>query len=152
MYIVHSIMTLGEMNGRDQTPASQPMGVEASCINFLVVYHKIDMPAQMNPYYTSYIPSFPQMSLRKLFVGQIPKTMKEEEVVKIFSDSFTIYSAYIIRDRVTQDHKGNCQLIHIHSIGCAFICVDSNSADALIEKYHNKYKCEGVRLANGLQD
>ena len=140
------------MNGRDQTPAAQPMGVEASCIIRLVVYHSIDMPAQMNPYYTSYIPTFPQVSWRKLFVGQIPKTMKEEEVVKIFSDSFTIYSAYIIRDRVTQEHKGSPYLIHIHIIGCAFICVDVNSADALIEKYHNKYRCEGVRLNDRFQD
>ena len=29
--------------------------------------------------------------------------------------------------------------------GCAFIYVDPSVSDALIEKYHNKYKCEGVR-------
>ena len=110
------------------------------------------MPAQMNPYYTSYIPTYPQMSWRKLFVGQIPKTMNEEEVVKIFSDSFTIYSAYIIRDRTTQEHKGNSYIVYIHMIGCAFICVDSNSADALIEKYHNTYICKGVRLDDSFQD
>lgn len=77
-------------------------------------------------------------------MGQIPKTMNEQDVIQIFSDSFFIQNAYIIKDRNTHEHKGKGTGILIIE-GCAFIFVDPSVSDALIEKYHNKYKCDGVR-------
>ncbi|KAK8791206.1 hypothetical protein WA171_002155, partial [Blastocystis sp. BT1] len=115
------------MNGRDQPTPSFPLGIEQ---NFI--------PMQANPYFIAYPPQFVQPQWKKLFVGQIPKTMNEQDVIQIFSDSFFIQNAYIIKDRNTHEHKG-----------CAFIFVDPSVSDALIEKYHNKYKCDG--MANALQ-
>lgn len=53
-----------------------------------------------------YMQNFSRPATSKLFVGQIPKTMKEEQVAQIFSASFNIINAHIIKDRTTQEHKG----------------------------------------------
>ena len=60
----------------------------------------------VNPYYPSYRSNFPQRNLKKLFVGQIPKTYNEEDVIQIFSNTCNVASAVIIKDKNTMEHRG----------------------------------------------
>ena len=132
------------MNGRDQPTPSFPLGIEQNCGMSSEGYDLIVIPMQANPYFIAYPPQFVQPQWKKLFVGQIPKTMNEQDVIQIFSESFFIQNAYIIKDRNSHELKGKGTGILI-IVGCAFIFVDPSVSDALIEKYHNKYKCDGVR-------
>ena len=58
------------------------------------------------PYYPSYGIPYRHRNLRKLVVGQIPKTDTEEDVIGIFRDTWAVASAHIIKDRTTGEHKG----------------------------------------------
>ena len=94
------------MNGRDQPTPSFPLGIEQNCGMCYGGYDLVVIPMQANPYFIAYPPQFVQPQWKKLFVGQIPKTMNEQDVIQIFSDSFFIQNAYIIKDRNTHEHKG----------------------------------------------
>ncbi|CBK20916.2 uncharacterized protein [Blastocystis hominis] len=75
---------------------------------------------------------------KKLFIGQIPKSFTEQDVIHIFEDTCPVFQAHIIRDKQTNEHKG-----------CAFIYVEPKSANLIKEKYHNKYICPN--MMNNLQ-
>ena len=51
----------------------------------------------------SYSIPYTHRNLRKLFVGQIPKSFTEEDVMNIFRDTCDVPLAHIIKDKVTLD-------------------------------------------------
>ena len=69
----------------------------------------------------------------KLFVGQVPKIMSEDELVLVFEPYGRILDLTVIRDRRTGSHRG-----------CAFVTYE-NGEDAMkvVAEMHGKYKFEG---------
>lgn len=66
----------------------------------------------------------------KLFVGQIPREMDEENLVPYFAEFGPIVELTVIRDRITKSHKG-----------CAFVTyLEDQSAHRAIEQLHDKIK------------
>lgn len=64
----------------------------------------------------------------KLFVGQVPKSMLEDELKKDFAPFGKILEIVILRDKLTGQHKG-----------CAFVTFSSRSeGEAAINALHNK--------------
>jgi len=47
----------------------------------------------------------------KMFVGQIPRTMEEDELKKMMEEYGPVYQLGIIRDRASGQHRGN--YVHI---------------------------------------
>ena len=76
-------------------------------------------------------------------MGQIPKTYTEEDVKQIFSSTCQVFSAIIIKDKVTMEHRGILKSNEL-GVGCAFIYIDPAFADIVKEQYHNKYCCPKV--------
>lgn len=83
----------------------------------------------------------------KLFVGQVPKTMMEDEVRKIFEPCGPIKELTIIRDPATGEHRGMraCRssfariTLTLAFVGCAFIIFENKlSAENAINWLHNK--------------
>lgn len=70
----------------------------------------------------------------QLFVGQIPKTMNENELRDLFETTCTVLSVTIIRDRET--HLPKC---------CAFVRVRQADADRVIGYFHNRVTFDGVK-------
>lgn len=77
---------------------------------------------QPNPLYVPYAVQYPQRHLKKLFVGQIPKTFTEEDVKQIFSDTCQVYTAHIIKDKVTMEHRGTLFIHFFETRMCVYIC------------------------------
>jgi len=48
----------------------------------------------------------------KMFVGQIPRTMEEDELKQMMEEYGPVYQLGIIRDRSTCQHKGKC--LHVN--------------------------------------
>lgn len=71
----------------------------------------------------------------KLFVGQVPKTMNEEDIFPTFDSFGPLKDVSIIRDKQTQLHRG-----------CAFVTYWSSSdADKAKEALHGKHVFPGAR-------
>lgn len=89
----------------------------------------------------------------KLFVGQLPKHINEDQLRPIFQEYGDIVELVILRDRFTQVHKGmlffvlNAVVMEelMDSLGCAFLTYTTKeAADACIEALHNKYTLPNV--------
>lgn len=73
----------------------------------------------------------------KLFVGQIPKQLGEEDIFPTFIEFGPIKDLMIIRDKVTSQHRG-----------CAFVTFWSSvSASKAQEELHDKFNFPGARKA-----
>lgn len=70
----------------------------------------------------------------KLFVGQVPKNMTEEDLAFIFEPYGRILDLTVIRDRRSGNHRG-----------CSFVTYE-NGEDAMkvVAEMHGKYKFEGA--------
>lgn len=70
----------------------------------------------------------------KLFVGQVPKNMTEEDLAFIFEPYGRILDLTVIRDRRSGNHRG-----------CAFVTYE-NGEDAVkvVSEMHGKYKFDGA--------
>jgi len=70
----------------------------------------------------------------KLFVGQVPKNMTEEDLAFVFEPYGCILDLTVIRDRRSGNHRG-----------CAFVTFE-NGEDALkvVSEMHGKYKFDGA--------
>lgn len=44
----------------------------------------------------------------KLFVGQLPKQMSEQQLVEVFSEAGTVHEINIIKDKLTKQSRGTC--------------------------------------------
>uniref|UniRef100_A0A7S4QD22 RRM domain-containing protein n=1 Tax=Ditylum brightwellii TaxID=49249 RepID=A0A7S4QD22_9STRA len=65
----------------------------------------------------------------KLFVGQVPKTLNEEDLFSTFAPFGAMKSISVIRDKHTGQHRG-----------CAFITfIHSEDAEKAVETLHDKY-------------
>uniref|UniRef100_A0A7S2M0M6 RRM domain-containing protein n=1 Tax=Skeletonema marinoi TaxID=267567 RepID=A0A7S2M0M6_9STRA len=70
----------------------------------------------------------------KLFVGQVPKTMAEEDLAFVFEPHGRILDLTIIRDRRSGSHRG-----------CAFVTYESGEdAMKVVDEMHGKYTFEGA--------
>ena len=70
----------------------------------------------------------------KLFVGQVPKNMTEEDLAFIFEPHGRILDLTIIRDRRSGSHRG-----------CAFVTYESGEdAMKVVNEMHGKYTFEGA--------
>jgi hypothetical protein len=75
----------------------------------------------------------------KIFVGQIPKEMNEDDLFPFFEEFGSISELSIIRDSLTLSSKG-----------CAFVTfLNPQSAESAVEKLHDKVKLRNSQ--NGLQ-
>jgi len=70
----------------------------------------------------------------KLFVGQVPKNMMEEDLAFVFEPYGRILDLTVIRDRRSGNHRG-----------CAFVTYE-NGEDAMkvVAEMHGKYKFDGA--------
>lgn len=70
----------------------------------------------------------------KLFVGQVPKNMTEEDLAFVFEPYGRILDLTVIRDRRSGNHRG-----------CAFVTYE-NGEDAVrvVSEMHGKYKFDGA--------
>ncbi|EED95475.1 ribonuceoprotein, partial [Thalassiosira pseudonana CCMP1335] len=70
----------------------------------------------------------------KLFVGQVPKTLAEEDLALLFEPYGRILDMTVIRDRRTGTHRG-----------CAFVTYESGEdAMRVVNEMHGKYRFEGA--------
>ena len=73
---------------------------------------------------------------QKLFVGQIPRSWSETELLNLFSEFGKIFDLQVLMDRMTGQSRG-----------CAFLTFQLNkSAFACIEK------CHGVKILPGMSN
>uniref|UniRef100_A0A0D9WFU8 RRM domain-containing protein n=1 Tax=Leersia perrieri TaxID=77586 RepID=A0A0D9WFU8_9ORYZ len=70
----------------------------------------------------------------KLFVGQVPKQMTEEELAAMFADVAVVDEVTLIRDKATKASRGCCFLI----------CPSREEADKAVNAYHNKRTLPGA--------
>ncbi|XP_062231253.1 RNA-binding protein BRN1-like isoform X2 [Phragmites australis] len=70
----------------------------------------------------------------KLFVGQVPKQMSEEELAAMFRGVALVDEVTVIRDRATRVSRGCCFLI----------CPSREEADKAVTSYHNKCTLPGA--------
>ncbi|CAN4098216.1 unnamed protein product [Withania somnifera] len=70
----------------------------------------------------------------KLFVGQLPKQMTEEQLMEMFEEFAVIDQVNIIKDKTTRASRGCCFLI----------CPSREEADKAITAYHNKLTLPGA--------
>ncbi|KAK7392364.1 hypothetical protein VNO78_20800 [Psophocarpus tetragonolobus] len=70
----------------------------------------------------------------KLFVGQVPKRMSEDEVLAMFKEFALVDEVNIIRDKLTRASRGCCFLI----------CPSREEADKAVNAYHNKKTLPGA--------
>ncbi|CAK9869743.1 unnamed protein product [Sphagnum jensenii] len=64
----------------------------------------------------------------KLFVGQLPKQLSEQQLASVFSEAGTVYEINIIKDKLTKQSRGCCFLTY----------TTKQEADNAIEIFHNK--------------
>ena len=70
----------------------------------------------------------------KLFVGQVPKTIAEEDLAFIFEPYGPILDLTVIRDRRSGSHRG-----------CAFVTFESGEdAMKVVDEMHGKYTFDGA--------
>ena len=83
-------------------------------------------------------------SLKKLFIGHIPKYMSDIEIYEFLSQYAPIRSLSLIRDQKTNEPRGWCGCV-LSTLGCAFAYVDNDEiAMTLISQLHNQVRLEGV--------
>ncbi|KAJ3683775.1 hypothetical protein LUZ60_014002 [Juncus effusus] len=70
----------------------------------------------------------------KLFVGQVPKHMTEEQLLSLFKEVAIVDEVNIIRDKTTKTSRGCCFLI----------CPSREEADKAVTAYHNKKTLPGA--------
>ncbi|KAJ4815044.1 hypothetical protein LUZ62_027610 [Rhynchospora pubera] len=70
----------------------------------------------------------------KLFVGQVPKHMTEEQLIALFKEVAIVDEVNIIRDKATKASRGCCFLI----------CPSRDEADKAVVAYHNKRTLPGA--------
>ncbi|CAL0311066.1 unnamed protein product [Lupinus luteus] len=70
----------------------------------------------------------------KLFVGQVPKHMTEDELVTMFKQFALVEQVNIIKDKATRASRGCCFLI----------CPSREEADKAVNAYHNKKTLPGA--------
>jgi CUG-BP- and ETR3-like factor len=70
----------------------------------------------------------------KLFVGQLPKQMNEQQLAEVFSEAGTVYEINIIKDKLTKQSRGCCFLMY----------TTRQEADKAIEIFHNKRTLQPV--------
>jgi hypothetical protein len=70
----------------------------------------------------------------KLFIGQVPKSMSEDDLAFVFEPYGRILDLAVIRDRRSGNHRG-----------CAFVTYE-NGEDAMkvVSEMHGKFKFEGA--------
>ncbi|KAG0600721.1 hypothetical protein M758_11G056200 [Ceratodon purpureus] len=73
----------------------------------------------------------------KLFVGQLPKQMNEQQLAEVFSEAGTVYEINIIKDKLTKQSRGCCFLTY----------TTRQEADTAIEIFHNKRTLQPVASA-----
>ena len=57
--------------------------------------------------------SVPDPDSVKMFVGQIPRTMEEDELKQIMEAYGPVYQAGVIRDKASGQHRGKCVCVCI---------------------------------------
>ncbi|BAF17281.2 RNA-binding protein BRN1 [Oryza sativa Japonica Group] len=70
----------------------------------------------------------------KLFVGQVPKQMTEDELAAMFAAVAVVDEVTLIRDKATKASRGCCFLI----------CPSREEADKAVNAYHNKRTLPGA--------
>ncbi|XP_019421494.1 PREDICTED: RNA-binding protein BRN1-like isoform X2 [Lupinus angustifolius] len=70
----------------------------------------------------------------KLFVGQVPKNMTEDELLQMFKEFSLVQQVNIIKDKVTRASRGCCFLI----------CPSREEADKAVNAFHNKKTLPGA--------
>jgi len=70
----------------------------------------------------------------KLFVGQLPKQMSEQQLAEVFAEAGTVYEINIIKDKLTKQSRGCCFLTY----------TTRQEADNAIEIFHNKRTLQPV--------
>ncbi|CAH8357191.1 unnamed protein product [Eruca vesicaria subsp. sativa] len=70
----------------------------------------------------------------KLFVGQVPKNMTEDELLALFQDFSIVNEVNIIKDKITRASRGCCFLI----------CPSREEADKVVNDCHNKMTLPGA--------
>lgn len=100
----------------------------------------------------------------KLFVGQVPKHMTEDELLALFKEVALVDEVSVIKDKVTKASRGPppqissflfsssfafdllcCWICLVNSVGCCFlICPSRQEADKAVAASHNKRTLPGV--------
>ncbi|CAI9774318.1 unnamed protein product [Fraxinus pennsylvanica] len=70
----------------------------------------------------------------KLFVGQVPKHMTEDQILAIFQEFALVDEVNIIKDKTTRASRGCCFVI----------CPSSEEADKAVNACHNKKTLPGI--------
>ncbi|KAH0876510.1 hypothetical protein HID58_063904 [Brassica napus] len=70
----------------------------------------------------------------KLFVGQVPKHMTEDQLLALFQDFSIAHEVNIIKDKITRASRGCCFLI----------CPSREEADKVVNACHNKKTLPGA--------
>ncbi|CAG7908960.1 unnamed protein product [Brassica rapa] len=70
----------------------------------------------------------------KLFVGQVPKHMTEDQLLASFQDFSIVHEVNIIKDKITRASRGCCFLI----------CSSREEADKVVNGCHNKKTLPGA--------
>ncbi|KAL7172248.1 hypothetical protein ACSBR2_031860 [Camellia fascicularis] len=70
----------------------------------------------------------------KLFVGQVPKQMTEEQLLAMFKEFALVDEVNIIKDKTTRASRGCCFVI----------CPSREEADKAVNAYHNKRTLPGA--------
>ncbi|CAF2360699.1 unnamed protein product [Brassica napus] len=70
----------------------------------------------------------------KLFVGQVPKHMTEDQLLALFQDFSIVHEVNIIKDKITRASRGCCFLI----------CSSREEADKVVNGCHNKKTLPGA--------
>ena len=75
-------------------------------------------------------PGPPPTDSIKLFVGQVPKSMGERELIPIFTEIGEVYELAVLRDKETNRHRG-----------CAFVTYyNRDDATSAVVEFHDKKK------------
>lgn len=97
----------------------------------------------------------------KLFVGQVPKRMTENEVLAMFKEFALVDQVNIITDKLTRASRGSnqplpkfkfnffpmCVVTCLRFAGCCFvICPSREEADKAVNACHNKITLPGVSV------
>jgi len=64
----------------------------------------------------------------RLFVGQVPRTLEEKDLMPIFEEFGAIHQLMVIRDRTDNSHRGCCFLTYCRKV----------DAEKAIESLHNR--------------
>lgn len=101
----------------------------------------------------------------KLFVGQVPKHMTEDELLTLFKEFAIVDEVNIIKDKATRASRGSFSNLAFSAnssnllvffstlifvfffVGCCFvICPSRDEADKAVNACHNKKTLPGVRI------